>query len=310
MRVAVIGLGVIGKIHTRIYSELPQVELVGVVDADSGTLAAVAKQYNIPGFSSVEELFSQPIDAVSVCVPTELHHKVGCQVIERGVPVLIEKPLARTVEEGESLVNKARQGNVPLMVGHVERFNPAIWRIKESVRQDKVISIQITRVGPFPPRVRDIGIVTDLGAHDIDLVHFIAESDFEHIFAVCSYTRGGHEDTAIIVAQMKNGVLAQITENWLTPYKSRQIRIATPDRYIEGDLITQQVKEYSNYLVPQSAYQVKEWPLFFKEPLHEELVQFIGAVQNGQKMPITGEDGLYVLQNIERILNNVPKTQI
>lgn len=306
MRVGVIGVGIMGQIHARIYHDMPDVYLVGVVDNNPKVLTRISKKYGVSGYQSVAELLTQEIDAVSVCVPTKYHFEIGCQVIDGGIPLLIEKPLAINVEEGEILVKKARRSGVQLMVGHVERYNPVVPQIKEILKGEEVISIQITRVGPFPPRVRDIGVITDLGAHDIDLIHFITQSDFKHVFAVSSKANCAHEDSALVIAEMENGVLAQITMNWLTPFKQREIQIATKGRYIKGDLITCQVKEYRRNSNLEPTYQVREWPLFSKEPLYEELYRFITAVHEGKEVPITGEDGLYVLKVIEKILSSVP----
>ena len=301
MKVGVIGLGWMGKVHLRLYSELRDVEIVGVADVNAETLAQVGRDYGVPTYTDIAPFLDNDLDAVSVCVPTVRHHAVGRALIERGVPLLMEKPLAATVAEGRDLVDRANAINLPLMVGHLERFNPAVARIAELVTDDDVISIQIERVGPYPPRIQDVGVIKDLGSHDIDLVTHISRSRYKRVFAVTSTTLGQHEDTAIISAEMENGVLAQINSNWITPYKSRQIRVATKTRYIEGNLITQQVKEYSKFETYQSSYNVREWPLIFKEPVREELNRFLDCVREGKPMPITGEDGLYVLETIERI---------
>ena len=308
LRVGVIGLGAMGELHVRTYCGFPDVTVVGVTDIDPDKLSKVESQYNAPGYRSIRELLEQPLDAVSVCVPTHLHCEVGLQVIERRIALLMEKPLARTVREGESLVSRARQDGVIIMVGHIERFNPVSRHIKALLKPDEAVSIQVNRVGPFPPRIRDVGVITDLGAHDIDLVRFICDSDFKHVFAVSSNNHGSHEDAAIIIAQMESGTLAQITTNWITPYKSREIRVATRDRYIEGNLITQQIKEYSGYSRPGPTYQVREWYPTYKEPIKEELTQFLSAVRGEQASPIPGEDGLYVLTVIERIISGIPPT--
>ncbi|WP_243547217.1 Gfo/Idh/MocA family protein [Pseudodesulfovibrio tunisiensis] len=300
MKVAVIGLGWMGRVHLRNYTEMSGVEVVGIVDVDSNTLKEVSEQFNVPAFETVEQLLEHDLDAVSVCVPTVLHHEIGLKVIEKGVAVLIEKPLAATVEQGEELVAKAAAGNVPLMVGHVERFNPAVERVKELVGDD-VISIQIERVGPYPPRIQDVGVIKDLGSHDIDLIRYITGSDYKSVYAVCSTSIGKHEDTALITAEMENGVLANINTNWVTPYKSRKIHVACESKYIEANLITQEVKEFSSFSTYDKSYSVREWPLIWREPVRSELTQFLDALRNGTPLPITGEDALKVLKVFDRI---------
>lgn len=301
MKVAVIGLGWMGRVHLRVYSEMRGISVLGVMDTDDEVLADMREQYQVPVFKDLDELLAQKPDAVSVCVPTAKHHATGLALVEQGLPLLMEKPLAATADEARELVEAAEKNNVPLMVGHLERFNPAVARIKEIVEDDEVISIQIERVGPYPPRIQDVGVVKDLASHDIDLIAHITGSRYKEIYAMTSALPQRHEDTAMISAEMENGVLAQINTNWITPYKSRRIRVATKSRYIEADLVTQQVKEYSKFETYQSSYAVREWPLIYREPVREELTRFLAAVKDGQPMPITGRDGLYVLETIERL---------
>jgi Predicted dehydrogenases and related proteins len=183
----------------------------------------------------------------------------------------------------------------------VERFNPAVQRVKQLVGDD-VISIQIERVGPYPPRIQDVGVIKDLGSHDIDLIRFITGSEYEQVYAVTSKTLGKHEDSALITARMTNGVLASINTNWVTPYKSRKIHVACKSKYIEANLVTQEVKEYSQFSTYDKSYSVREWPLIYREPVKEELNQFLRAVREGTPVPISGDDGLVVLKTIEKVL--------
>ncbi|MGE4551598.1 MAG: Gfo/Idh/MocA family protein [Desulfovibrionaceae bacterium] len=299
-RVAVIGLGWMGKVHLRNYTEMAQVEVVGVVDIDPAAREDAAKRFGVATYERLEDLLAQPLDAVSVCVPTSLHHDTGLAVIDKGVALLIEKPLAATVEQGRELVETAEKRGVPLMVGHIERYNPAVQRVKELVNGDAV-SISIERVGPYPPRIQDVGVIKDLGSHDIDLIRHITGSEFRNVYAVSSTNIGKHEDTALITAQMESGVLANVSTNWITPYKSRKIHVACQSKYIEANLITQEVREYSSFSTYDKSYSVREWPLVWREPVKAELTDFLGALREGRPMPITGRDGLKVLEVIDRI---------
>jgi predicted dehydrogenase len=256
-----------GRLHLRVYSETPKVELAGVADLDRSALQNVKESYEIPVYTELSDLLDQNLDAVSVCVPTSLHFEVGMAVMQRDVALIIEKPLASTAAEGEALVAEAEKRGLPLMVGHIERFNPAVQRVKSLIQEDEAISIQIERVGPYPPRIQDVGVIKDLGSHDIDLIRYLSGAEFKRVFAVTSTTIGKHEDTAIISAEMENGVLGQITTNWVTPYKSRNIRVATKNGYIEANLITQQVKQYSKFTTYDASYNVREWPLVYREPV-------------------------------------------
>ncbi len=305
MRVGVIGLGWMGKVHLRCYTEMAKVQVVGVVDTDQATLDAVREKYEVPVFTRVEDLLNLGLDAVSVCVPTIHHGQTGKAVLSRGIAMLMEKPLAATVAEGAELVALAREKGVPLMTGHIERFNPAVRRVKELLAKDTPISIQIERVGPYPPRIQDVGVIKDLGSHDIDLIRHLSGSEFKKVFAVTSRTMGKHEDSALITAEMENGVLAHINTNWVTPYKSRSIHVATAQGYIEANLITQQVKQYSRFVDYETGYSVVEWPVLYKEPVKEELTHFLAAVRGSSPVPIPGEDGLAVLKVIERIFDSL-----
>lgn len=303
-KVGVIGLGWMGKVHLRNYSEMHGVEVMGVVDTDQAALDEVSARFGVPTFTRLEDLLAKGLDAVSVCVPTSLHHSVGLKVIASGAALLVEKPLAATSAEGAELVAAAKLKGVPLMVGHIERFNPAVQRVKELVGETgDVISIQIERVGPYPPRIQDVGVIRDLGSHDIDLIRFLTGSEFRHVYAVTSTSVGPHEDNALITAQMENGVLANINTNWVTPYKSRKIRVAAKTKFIAADLVTQDVKEYSQFSTYDKSYSVREWPMVYREPVKEELTQFLTAVRDKTPVPITGEDGLEVLRVIERIFS-------
>ncbi|BCS90124.1 Gfo/Idh/MocA family protein [Pseudodesulfovibrio sediminis] len=301
LKVAVVGLGWMGRVHLRNYTEMPDVEVVGVVDIDEAILKEVADQFGVKTFTSLDELLENELDAMSICVPTSLHHEVGLKVMDKSINAIIEKPLAVTSQEGEDLVAKAKEKGVALMVGHVERYNPAVSRVKELMGSDDVISIQIERVGPYPPRIQDVGVIKDLGAHDVDLIRFLTGSEFKSVYAVSSSTLGKHEDSALITAEMENGVLANITTNWVTPYKARNINVACESKYIKANLITQEVKEYSAFSSYDQSYSVREWPLMFREPVKAELTEFLTALREGTPVPITGEDGLEVLKTFDKI---------
>ncbi|MDD3312448.1 Gfo/Idh/MocA family oxidoreductase [Pseudodesulfovibrio sp.] len=302
LKVGVVGLGKMGRIHLRNYTEMADVEVVGVVDVAAEAREEVAARFGVAAFATVEELLALGPDAVSVCVPTVLHHDAGSKLLDARVNVLIEKPLAATAGEGEELVRLAAENGVTLMVGHVERFNPAIVRLKELLGDD-VVSIQITRVSPYPARIQDVGVIKDLGSHDIDLIRFLSGSDFKSVHGVWSASLGEHEDSALIAAEMENGVLASVTTNWLTPYRERSIAVTCKARRLAANLITQEVREYSAAPGCDNAWTVREWPVMARETIKEELTRFIEAVRGGAAAPITGEDGLKVLQVFDRIFS-------
>ena len=250
VRIGVIGVGAMGKNHARVYSELPGVELVGISDVDYKKTQSVAEKYHTQIFTDYKELLSNELDAVSVTVPTSLHHGVALEVARAGVNMLIEKPIAHTLQAAEEMIRIAEENKVKLMVGHIERFNPAAVVVKKEIEGSEVCSIEITRVGPFPPRIKDVGVILDLGTHDIDLVRYITASEFKNVYCLTSRNSGAYEDAAILLGEMENGVLARITINWLTPFKVREVNIATRERFIKASLIDQKVTEYGKYQNP------------------------------------------------------------
>jgi predicted dehydrogenase len=182
------------------------------------------------------------------------------------------------------------------MVGHVERFNPIFPVIKRSIADLSVISIDITRVGPFPPRIKDVGVVIDLTVHDIDILRYLTNSEFRRVQSLItrSLTKD-REDTALLTFEMENGVLCHITTNWLTPFKVREITIAAKEKLVKGWLIEQKVCEYERYR-EDGSYIVKELAIPYGEPLKLEIEAFIKAIKNGDEPPVTGEDGIKALE--------------
>ena len=174
----------------------------------------------------------QGVDAVIIAAPTHLHHDIALKCISQGIHVLVEKPIASTVEEGRDIVTAAHHAGVTLMVGHVERFNPAVELIKRAIKDQDILSIAITRVGPFPPRMSNVGVVIDLGVHDIDLIRWFTESEIVEIQPQTSSAVAEREDIALLQFRTESGVLAHINTNWLTPFKARNIHIATRDKYL------------------------------------------------------------------------------
>ena len=295
IKVGVIGVGTMGKHHARVYAGLSDVELVGIADINKDVVRAIAERYNTEAFIDYKELLTRDLDAVSIVVPTFLHEKAALDTAETGVSMIIEKPIADTVENARNIIKSADENNVKLMVGHIERFNPIIPVIQKSIGNSDIISIDVTRVGPFPPRIRDVGVVIDLATHDIDLIRHLTKSEFKKIYSLTSKNIFKNEDIAILSFEMENGVLAHITTNWLTPFKIREINIATQERFIKGLFIEQKVSEHSKY-EEDGSYIVKELSVPFGEPLQLELEAFLRAVRDDKEPPITGGDGLKALE--------------
>ncbi len=190
-----------------------------------------------PNSPTSQALIDSGVDAVTIAAPTHLHHDLALACIARGLHVMVEKPIAPTVEEGRAIVAAARRAGVTLMIGHVERFNPAVESIKRAIKDQDILSIAITRVGPFPPRMSNVGVVIDLAVHDIDLIRWFTDSEIVEIQPQLSSAVAEREDIALLQFRTASGVLAHINTNWLTPFKARTIHVATRDKYLIGDLV-------------------------------------------------------------------------
>jgi predicted dehydrogenase len=294
LRVGVVGVGVMGRHHARVYSQMGGVSLVGVSDVSLESAEKVASQYKTKAFGDYRDLIKAGVDAVTIAVPTTLHRNIALDFIDNGVHVLVEKPIADTLEAGREIIQRAKEKDVKLMVGHIERFNPIIPVLKKSIESSKVISISITRVGPLPPRIKDVGVVVDIGVHDIDLIRYLTGSEFKKIFSLAQASVAAKEDIAMLSFVMDNGVLAHITTDWLTPYKVREISISTKEKFIRGNFITQKVSEYSSW--ENSSYIVKDLFVPFGEPLMLEQQAFVKSIRDNTPVPVSGEDGLKALE--------------
>jgi len=295
LRIGVIGAGVMGTNHGRVLAGLPGVALVGTADPLAEHRDHAARLTGRPTFADLEGLIAAGVDAVTIAAPTHLHHEIALECIGRGIHVLVEKPIASTVEEGRAIVAAARRAGVTLMVGHVERFNPAVAAIKHAIAGEDILSIGITRVGPFPPRMSNVGVVIDLAVHDIDLIRWFTESDIVDVQPQLSSAVAEREDIALLQFRTASGVLAHINTNWLTPFKARSVTVATRHKYVQGDLLTRQVTECFGFQ-PDGSYSMRHLPVGHDEPLRAELMSFIEAVRTGGVPAVTGEQGVASLE--------------
>ena len=287
-RAAVIGLGSMGANHARVYSQLNGVELVGCSDVNkSSQPAACGSQF----YTDYKELLKKESpDFVSICVPTTLHKTVAAYSLSQGINTLVEKPIADSEKNAKAIINAAKKSGAKLAVGHIERFNPVISALKKFLFSNgaKIFSINIERVGPIPPRIKDVGVVLDLGTHDIDLISFLTKQKISSVYCTTNtYSNPSkHEDSAHINLSLKSGISASITTNWLTPYKQRKIEVITDKNVVQGDLKEQKLFEFS-----KSSNSQKELPVEKSEPLALELQAFVNNSSTA-----TGEEGLYALK--------------
>lgn len=293
IKVGIAGIGKMGKIHARILSELPEFNFVGIFDSDLNEAAIVANKYNVKSFQSLDQLLRN-VDALIISTPTTTHKEVAIKAIKMKKHVFIEKPLAGNSEDAMAIYQEAKKQGVKLMVGHVERFNPVVQKLKKILTEEKPLIISITRVGPFPPRIKDTGIILDLAIHDIDILNYLLNSEPEKISCFKNSRSGEFEDTAII--SLKYGTcLAHILTNWLTPFKVRKIEVATNDNYFRGDLIDQKLIRFTKY-TEKGSYVAHEIPIKHKEPIKEELKEFYLAIMENRD-PLV--DGQVAIKNIE-----------
>ncbi|MFW5776658.1 MAG: Gfo/Idh/MocA family oxidoreductase [Spirochaetota bacterium] len=303
MRVGLIGMGVMGRNHYRVLNTIPEAELVAVCD-ERLPLDLPERVY-----LRVEEMLEEEtLDAVVIAVPTSSHLEVASKVIDAGVPVLVEKPLASTVAEGHELVDLAGRIGVRAVVGHVERFNPVVRSLIHELEDKEIYSINITRIGPFPPRINDVGVLVDLSVHDIDLVHCltggVALSE-SRIYKSIKRT-GNREDNAVISMRLENDVVANITTNWLTPFKKRTIEVAADRAFYTADLMSQELTEYSDY-TESNSFVVRSCRVVKSEPLLGELRAFLHFASTGDRGGLASlEDGLWPLEVIGRERCDVP----
>src|SRR2546423_7851696 len=291
LRIGVIGAGVMGSNHARVLAGLPDIPLVGVFDPLPAHRTRATELTSCRTFATLEELIAEGVDAVTVAAPTHLHHEIALACIARGIHVMVEKPIASSVEEGRDIVAAGRRAGVTLMVGHVERFNPAVAAIKQAISGEDILSIAITRVGPFPPRMSNVGVVIDLAVHDIDLIRWFTESDIVEVQPQLSSAVAEREDIALLQFRTASGVLAHINTNWLTPFKARNVTVATRDKYVMGDLLTRQVTECFGFK-PDGSYSMRHLPVGHDEPLRAELIAFIHAVRSGGLPAVTGGESV------------------
>lgn len=300
IRVGVVGVGHLGQHHARIYASHPQCELVGVVDTDPKTAQRIAKQYNTQPHTDFRNLFGK-VDALSIVVPTVYHHAVASECLRQGIHLLVEKPITSTVEEAHDLINLARDHNRVLQVGHIERFNMAIMRLKQLV--NRPLFIEGHRLGPYDPRVKDVGVVLDLMIHDLDIILQLVNSPVKSVEAAGVGVYGRHEDIANARIHFENGCIANLTASRVTPVRKRKIRIFQPDAYVSVDYIDQEVEIFRRVRIPDpepgmpniSIVRKKE-RIEKQEPLMLELRHFLECVQRGAEPMVRGEHARDALQ--------------
>jgi predicted dehydrogenase len=290
MRAAVVGSGHMGQYHILVYAELWDVDLVGIVDVDASKAAGLAAQYDTQGFTDHRDLFGK-VDVVSIAVPTPLHFEVARDLMQAGISVLIEKPLAPTLEEARELFRIAREQNVVLHVGHVERFNGAVQELRKIVVNP--ILVESRRLGPFVRRVEHDTVVMDLMIHDIDIVLGLVDSEIAEITAMGARVHSARPDVANVQLRFENGAIANITASRATEQKIRTLAITQGDAYIFLNYTDQDIQIHrraaSEYILNRESIRYRqesfvEHLFVHKEnPLKLEILHLVNAVREAQR---------------------------
>lgn len=320
VRTAVVGVGAMGRHHARLYHDLPNCELVAIADADESTGQTVAHRHATKFYSDYREMLDdEELEAVSVCVPTTLHLAVASEIIQRGLHVLVEKPIAASVAEGETLVEQANAQGVTCAVGHVERYNPAVVELKNRLEKGElgqIFEIVARRKGPFPHRVRDVGVVIDLAAHDLDVMWYLTGAEVTRIYAETSRrVHESHEDMLSGLLRFSDGTVGVLDINWLTPTKIRELDVIGERGMFQVNYLTQDLFFYENAQANEvwdtlsilrgvAEGRMIRHVVTKREPLRTELESFLATVR-GEKVPIVnGEDGLRALRQAQAIVQS------
>jgi len=307
LKVAVIGCGEWGYQHARVYSELPGVSLEAVVDINPERTQRVTSMFHCKGYGSIDQLLdSIEVEAVSICTPTITHFDLTFHALNAKKHVLVEKPMTNSSLEAIRLIDTARKKGVFLSVGFVERFNPAVLEAKKIVESGEigdVLIIHAKRVTRRPDRVGDIGVVKDLGVHDIDVINYIMSEPPKNVYARVGNHNHCFEDYANIILGYSNNRSGFVETNWLTPKRVRSLTITGSKGIIEVEYTTQELRVEKKDHIYQPLKR-------YKEPLYLELSDFTSSIMEKRKPSITGENELQALKVCEAALLSAESGQV
>jgi predicted dehydrogenase len=304
VRIAVVGVGYLGRHHARILSSLPGAELIAVVDTNASRADEVATASATRPLTDCRDL-SGHVDAVTLAVPTELHRDIALPFLKAGVHVLVEKPMARSLAEADDMIQAATKAGAILAVGQTERFNPAVAAARPILSDPRFIEVH--RLGTFPERSLDIDVVFDLMIHDVDIVLSLVKSEVEGIEAVGVPVLTGRVDIANARLRFTNGCIANLTASRISRDRVRKIRFFQPMAYVSIDYAAQKLEVFrlvkGNGPVP--AIEGGEVPVVNEEPLKRELADFVDAITTRRAPAVTGEDGRRALALAQRIADRM-----
>ncbi len=303
IRVAVVGCGEFGRNHARVYRELENVELVGVFDQDAERAGKIAQEFQTRAFSSLGELRGA-VDATSVAVPTVAHRDVGCALMEMGIDVLVEKPMARTVAEADELIAVAKRKARILQVGHVERFNPAVRAVEPVV--NRPLFFEVHRLGVFTPRSLDVDVIYDLMIHDLDILLAMVNEPVEEVRAVGIPVLTDKVDIAHARLEFAGGAVANLTASRVSTERVRKMRFFQQHEYISLDYARRDALRVGvERPGPQPEFGFEKLPAPETEPLRAELEAFVEAVKTRVAPKTDGAAGRAALELASRVMESI-----
>jgi predicted dehydrogenase len=305
LRLAVIGVGYLGRHHARILADVAGVRLVAVVDSNLARAKEIAAGSGAEALEDPHQLLRLGIDGVTIAVPTEAHHKIASRFLEHGIPVLVEKPLTRTVEEAEDLITLAAARGVPLAVGHTERFNPAVTAALPLISTPGFVEVH--RLGTFPERSLDIDVVFDLMIHDLDVLLAAVRAEVTSVEAVGVPVLTDRVDIANARLRFASGCIANVTASRISRDRVRRVRFFQSEAYLSIDYSSQEVERFALERRPGQAPAITGGRLEVtrQEPLRLELEDFVRAIRSGGRPAVSGEDGRRALALAQRIVDGM-----
>lgn len=326
LKVAIIGAGVMGTLHARIFSELPQVKLVAICDIDNKKGKHLANFHKTKYYFDYNTLLAkESLDGVTIAVPTSFHKEVALACIKAGVNVLIEKPLAQSSKDAILINQAAQKKKIILAVGHIERFNPAVTKLKKLIKKGvfgKIVSVVIKRVGLYPPRIKDVNVITDLAVHDLDIICSLLNKFPKSLFATggTGINRDQIDYTDILLDF--DGTNCYLQANWITPIKIRTLSVTGTLGYGELDYITQELSLYKSNLATTFPQDFEKFvtklgkaqkipvKITREEPLKLELINFIESISKKKSPTVTGKQGLLAVKLSEAVLESLTKKKL
>ncbi|UCC76429.1 MAG: Gfo/Idh/MocA family oxidoreductase [Anaerolineales bacterium] len=325
LKAAVIGVGMMGRNHARVYAQMEGTSLVAAADPDASVLEPLARTYRARVYTDyVQLLDEEKPDLVSIAVPTRLHREVAVAAMSRGLHVFLEKPIAASVEEGQKIVECAHREGVKLGVGHIERFNPAVTELKKQLNAGqlgRIFQIHARRVGPFPSRVGDVGVVIDLATHELNLLEYLTGSRVKSVYAETEREiHAKHEDLLTGILKFEDGTIGILDINWLTPTKIRELSLIGEKGMFLVNYLTQDLFFYENdfrngnweglAIMGVSEGQRIRHNIKRKEPLLAELESFVEAIEDDAEPQIGGEEALRAVLLAERLIESGEQHQV